>query len=170
MTELDRWLKSNRLTFTGAGGTTLIFNAPPSLEHAHGAAIMPDDATGRQTAKLLRTFGWATRTSKTDAESVRWLASLGYGRRGGSRPTIRVPRGKAIYGSSKLDLVVVAGHVVTDPAITSRALAEKLSEDRKEPVHYQQADRAMMALGWGPEERSQFRHGEIGSPVLVVTE
>jgi hypothetical protein len=168
VSELEQWLTTNKLCFTAAGGTCLIFNPPPELEHAHGAAIMPPDARGKHAAKLLRTFGWATRAARGDADAVRWLTSLGYGRGAGNRPGLRVPHGKAIYGSSKLDLVVVAGHVVTNPAITSRAMAERLSEESGRAVHYQQADRAMIAVGWGPEERSAFRRGEIGAPVVVA--
>jgi hypothetical protein len=73
-----------------------------------------------------------------------------------------------LYGNRKIDLAIEAGIVVIEPQITSRELARQLSVVMSKEIHYQVAERAMAAIGWGPDERTAFRSGIIDAPVLVT--
>lgn len=177
-TELEKWLESSKIVHTLAGSALLVFDPPPSLYDAHGAVITAAHREGRAVARLLRARSWATRcvlgwelaTPDSHADAMRWLVSLGYGRKSevDGRRVVRIPAGGVIYGQSKINLTVVAGFVVSNPAITSRKLAEKLTAIEKRRIDREAANRAMNAIGWGPDEREAFREGTIGAPVLVA--
>ncbi len=168
MTELEHWLVGCGVFCRKIDGALLIFDAPRSMVEAHGAAITNEYTDGKLLAKALRARGWAVCSTNNPRIAKQWLASLGYGRRreAPSRPMLRMPQAR-VYGASKIDLGVVVAAVVAHPAITSRALAELLTTAHGRPIDRKAANRAMIAVGWGANERESFRTGATEGPVLV---
>lgn len=173
MTELKQWLDDNRLDYSLAGDDCLIFTPPPAREDCHHSLVTTSDERGQKLAKRFRGYGWAVHISKPGsatrvADAVRWLQWLGYGRDEHGRPVLRLPRqGAREFGRSKIDLVRVVEAIVRDPSITSRALAIELTRLQGRRIDRQAVNRAMMTVGWGPEEREAFKGGAIGAPKIV---
>lgn len=169
MSVVKDWLNGNNIACAMAGPVAgYIFDPPPMVANAHGSAILPKGPRGLAWAKRLRALGWAVLLTDNAAEAIRWLRGRGYGRnREGSRPTLRLSSGFRTFGKSKIDLVRVVEAIVANPSITSRELADKLTESHGRRIERQAVNRAMIAVGWGPEEREAHRAGTIGTPTVV---
>ena len=168
MSALKNWLKETGLVYTMAGETCLVFDPPPRLGHAHGAAVTSGLANGKNVAQLLRARGWAAYSTSNEAQKLKWLMSLGYERKtGGPAPVLRVPTVE-VFGAHRINLVVVATRIASNPRITSRRLASQLTAKAGKPIGRMAVNRAMNAVGWGPEEREAYRCGAIPAPVLDV--
>ena len=163
------WLSGNNIAHAMAGPVSgYIFDPPPLNESAHGSAIMPKGSTGLAWAKRLRSLGWAVLLTDSAADALKWLRARGYGRnREGSRPTLRLPSGYRTFGRSKIDLVRVIEAIVDNPEVTSRELEVTLTASHGRRIERQAVNRAMIVVGWGPEEREAFRAGTIGAPTVA---
>ena len=171
MADLQQWLKDNLgRDYTGAGTSWLIFVPPPGREECHATAIFANDEQGRAIAKRFAGYGWATHLLKgrsSIADAIHWLQWLGYGRDEHGRPILRLPRGAREFGASKIDLVRVVECIIRNPDIASRELADELSKSHGRKIGRQAANRAMMAVKWGPEEREAYKSGATGAPRLA---
>jgi hypothetical protein len=163
------WLSGNNIAHAMAGPVAgYIFDPPPLTENANGAAILPRGASGQAWAKRLRGLGWVVCLTDSATEALKWLRARGYGRnREGARPTLRLPSGFRTFGRSKIDLVRVIESIVQNPAVTSRELEVILTESHGRRIERQAINRAMIVVGWGPEEREAFKAGTIGAPTVA---
>lgn len=169
MSVVGDWLSGHNIANAMAGPVSCyIFDPPPLTENASGAAILPKGPSGQAWAKRLRGLGWAVCLTDSASEALKWLRARGYGRnRVGARPTLRLPSGFRTFGRSKIDLVRVIEAIVENPGVTSRDLEAKLTASHGRRIERQAINRAMIVVGWGPEERTAFKAGIIGPPTVA---
>lgn len=168
MSDLADWLSTHKIVHAMAGpASCYVFNPPPVLEGANGAAIFPKTIQGREVARTLRNLSWAVYLTNSQDDAIRWLKGRGYGLNPDGSPVLRLPKGFRHYGTSKIDLVRLVEEIMRDPAATTRQLAVRISTIHGRTIGREAVNRAMSAVGWGPEQGTLFRAGDVGHPTLV---